>query len=99
MGLKVSSLHEAIEIAKNAGFEGLEIGVHEVANLIDAHGVEHVRAIFKDAGIRAAGWGLPVDWRGAEDRWKAGLAELPRLAQAASAIGSDRCFTWVMPCS
>src|SRR5690242_19969894 len=82
-----------------AGFQGVEFNVGEVANLIDQHGAEHVRRMFSDAGLKPAGFGLPTDWRGDEAKWRTGLAELPRLAKAAQAIGCDRCMTWIMPCS
>jgi len=99
MGLRVNSLQEAIDVAKGAGFEGVEFGIQEVANLIDQHGVDHVRTMFSDAGIKPAGWGMPIDWRGDEAAWRKGLEELPRLAKAAQAIGCGRTMTWIMPCS
>jgi sugar phosphate isomerase/epimerase len=40
-----------------------------------------------------------VDWRGEEATWQKGLEALPRLAQAAAAIGGTRTMTWIMPCS
>src|SRR5437762_946681 len=99
VGLHPSNLQEAIDIAKKAGFEGLEFSAEEVAGLIDQHGAEHVRRMFSDAGIRPAGFGLPVEWRKDEAIWRSGLEKLPRQAAAAAAIGSDRCPTWVLPMS
>lgn len=99
MGVRVGNLQEAIDIAAAAGFEGVEFSAHEVAALIDAQGVDSVRRMFSNAGLKPAGWGLPVDWRGEEKRWQEGMDELPRLAQAAQAIGCGRTMTWIMPCS
>jgi sugar phosphate isomerase/epimerase len=99
MGIRVSNLQEAINVAREAGFGGVEFGIHEVANLIDEHGADHVKRMFADAGLKPAGWGLPVDWRGDEAKWKDGLKDLPRLAKAAQAVGCGRTMTWVMPCS
>lgn len=99
MGMRVSNLEEAIKLAKDAGFEGVEFGIHEVANLIDERSAEAVRTMFTDAGIKPAGWGMPVDWRGDEAKWRAGLEELPRLAKASQAIGCDRTMTWILPSS
>lgn len=99
MGLRVSNLQEAIDVARKAGFDGVEVPIHEVADLVDRDGADKARALFTDSGIRPAGWGLPVDWRGDESSWKRDLEALPRLAKAAAAIGCDRTSTWIMPCS
>lgn len=99
IGVRTQTLDESIAAAKLGGFEGVEFNVREVAALVDEHGAEAVRARFADAGLRPAGWGLPVDWRGGEEQWQKGLQDLPRLAQAAAAIGCARGMTWVLPCS
>lgn len=97
VGLHPKNLEEAIQIAADAGFKGVEISVHEVARLVEERGAEAVRALFDKAGIFPAGWGLPVEWRRDEDTWKADLQALPRLAAAAREIGCTRTSTWVMP--
>src|SRR2546423_11650310 len=99
LGQRVNSLQEGIDLAKSAGFEGVEFSAHEVADLIDAHGPEHVKRMFSSAGIRPAAFGLPTEWRGDEAKWRQGLEELPRLAGAARAIGCPPAMTWVMPLS
>src|SRR5687767_6322249 len=99
VGLRPANLQDALEMAKKAGFEGLEYNAGEMAALIDQKGADSVRKMFSDTGIRPAGFGLPVEWRKDEVTWRAGLEKLPREAAAAAAIGNDRCPTWVMPCS
>src|SRR5437879_806748 len=99
MGITTNNLQEAIEVASKAGFEGVEFSIHEAASLIDKHGVDHVRGMFARAVFKTAGWGMPVDWRGNDAKRQAGLAELPRLAKAAQALGCGRTMTWIMPCS
>jgi sugar phosphate isomerase/epimerase len=99
LGIEVNSLQEAIDVAKAAGFDGVEFNAAEVADLVDRHGADHVKALFDGAGLKPAGWGLPTDWRGDEAKWKAGLEELPRLTKAARAVGGFRTMTWIMPCS
>ena len=99
IGVRAGTLDEALAAAKAGGFDGVEFSPASVADLIDSEGAEAVRARFTEAGIKPAGWGLPVEWRGTEEKWREGLAELPRLAQAAAAIGGTRVSTWVMPCS
>src|SRR5947199_6464613 len=99
VGMHPASLQEAIHLAKSAGFEGIEFNAEEAANLIAQHGLDHVKQMFSESGIKPAGWGLPVEWRKDDATWQQGLEKLPRQAQAAAAIGCDRCYTWVMPCS
>ena len=99
IGVKTSSLEEGLTAAQMGGFEGLEFAAGQVADLVDQRGADAVMRMFTDAGIRPAAFGLPVDWRSTEANWRRDLEPLPRLAKAAAAIGVDRTFTWVMPCS
>ena len=99
IGVKAASLDEALEAAKIGGFGGVEINPVEIAGLVETQGQEAVMARFIAAGIAPAGFGLPTEWRGSEDAWRAGLNDLPRLAAAAAAIGATRVMTWIMPCS
>ena len=99
INVSAGSLKEGIAAAKIGGFEGVEFSASEIANLVDEKGAEAVTAIFAEAGIKPAGWGLPVDWRGDEGKWRQGLEELPRLAKAAAAIGCGRTMTWILPFS
>lgn len=95
VGVKTSSLQDAIDKASRHGFGGVEFNPAEVAAL----GPESARAMYDATCLEPAGWGLPVDWRTTEEKWREGLAALPDLAKAAAAIGGTRCMTWVMPCS
>lgn len=99
IGVRAGTLDEALAAAKMGRFGGVEFSPSQAADLISAEGAEAARTRFTEAGIKPAGWGLPVEWRGSEEKWREGLAELPRLAQAAAAVGGTRVSTWVMPCS
>ena len=99
IGVRAGTLDEGIAAAKTGGFGGVEFNPGEVADLIAAQGVEAARDKFAVSGLQPAGWGLPTDWRGSEESWRAGINDLPRLAQAASSIGGTRVSTWIMPCS
>jgi sugar phosphate isomerase/epimerase len=89
-------MSDAIAKAKSAGFKGVEINAGEAADLIDKEGVDAVRARFTQAGVKAAGWGLPTNWRQDDAAFQADLAKLPRLAKAAAALGATRTFTWIL---
>ena len=97
--VSAANLDDALAAAKAGGFSGVEINPSEIADIIEASGKSAVAAKFTDAGIKPAAFGLPVEWRGAEDAWRSGLNTLPRLAEAAAAIGATRTMTWIMPCS
>jgi sugar phosphate isomerase/epimerase len=95
--VRPGSLQVAMELARRGGFEGLEFNVREIADLVDQRGAEQVRGLFAQSGLKPAGFGLPVDWRAEESKWRTGLEDLPRLAQAAAGIGATRTFTWILP--
>ncbi len=99
IGVRAGNLSNAIALAAQHGFAGVEFSPQEVATLIDEQGVEAVKDLFAGANVKPAGWGLPTDWRGPEEKWRAELHDLPRLAKAAAAIGGTRVSTWIMPCS
>lgn len=73
IGIRGLSLQEAIALAGEAGFAGLDFNIREAATLAEARGVGYVRALFAGAGIRRGQWGLPVAWR-QDDLWAADLS-------------------------
>lgn len=97
IGVRPANLIEAIAMAKHGGFGGVEFSAHEVADLVEQQDADAVRTLFHSAGIHPAAFGLPTDWRTSDENWHRGLSELPRLAQAAAAIGGMRTMTWIMP--
>lgn len=96
LGLKVGSLREAIQIAAEAGYQGVEVNIGEVATLMEQHGDDYVKDLFAEAGIQPAGWGLPVKWNGTEDEWRDGLEKLAFHAKVAQKIGCRRTMTWIL---
>jgi len=99
IGVSAETLETRIEAAQIGGFDGVEVNPSEIADLVEMHGKNAVIAKFAEAGIVPAGFGLPVEWRGSQDAWEEGLNNLPRLAEAAAAVGALRTMTWIMPCS
>lgn len=99
VGVSAGNLDARIQAAQIGGFGGVEIDPSEIAGLVETQGRSAVVDKFAGAGIKPAAFGLPVEWRGSEDAWRASLNDLPRLAEAAAAIGVTRTMTWIMPCS
>lgn len=94
IGVRVD-FEQKVALAKQAGFEGLEIDLAEVK----AYGIKEARALLDSAGLVPAGTGLPVDWQGAEEKYRRTLNELSAWADLAHEFGLDRFVTWVPPCS
>ena len=96
IGIRGLTLQEAIDLAAAAGFQGVTFDIREAKALADAHGVEHVRAMFAEKGVRPAVWSAPVQWTNDEQR-DAQLAALPPLADLAAELGAPRTTTGIMP--
>ena len=96
IGIKNLTLAETIALAKEAGFQGVNFEVREAKALADEHGIASVKALFDDAGIKPAGFGLPVNWQNDELR-DAQIAELPALAEVALALGASNSLSGIMP--
>jgi sugar phosphate isomerase/epimerase len=93
IGIRGLSLPETIELAQKTGFDGVEFSIREAATLADAHSVDHVRDLFRNAGVLSGHWGLPVAWN-KDDQWEQDLEQLPQLAALARDLGSTRTVTW-----
>src|SRR5436190_16941015 len=98
VGIRASFI-EGMDLAKGAGYEGVDLSVSEAARLAQEHSVQWVREQVAERGLRLGGWGLPVNWRGDEAAFQADLAKLPDQAQLAQALGCTRCMTWILPFS
>ena len=96
---KPGNLRDAIALAKKHGFGGVEFNPRDVRSIDGEFGAGTVRGWFEEAGVRPAGFGLPVEWRRDEAKWREGLEGLPALARAAASLGCKRCMTWILPSS
>jgi sugar phosphate isomerase/epimerase len=86
------SLADTVALAAATGYAGIDFNIREAAGLAASTGLDHVRSLFNDAGVRPGLWSLPVAWR--EDRWRDDLEELPRLATLGRDLGCTRTATW-----
>jgi len=87
------SFADAAGLAAQYGFEGywFDAGLDFVGD------PDKVKALLDRHGLRAAGFGLPVEFRMGDDIYKEGMAKLPALLDFAEKIGAARCATWIMP--
>lgn len=98
IGIK-ATLAEGLALAREAGFEGLDFSIREVTDLVEKNGIDFVRHLFAEHGLRGGGWGMPVNFRKDEATLREELAALPRLAETAQALGWTRTATWILPFS
>lgn len=98
IGIRMA-LQEAIKLAAETGFEGLEFDISEAADLADRHGATYVKELFVASGIHIGNWGFPVEFRRDDATYQADMAGLSRLARAAQRLGATRCATWMLPFS
>jgi sugar phosphate isomerase/epimerase len=96
IGVK-SDLAGALALAKQYGFQAIDLPMGEMLRIADAQGVTAVAKLFSDAGVGYGPWGLPTDWRSDEEKLRQGLAELPRYAALGQQLGATRVNTWVTP--
>lgn len=96
IGIKGVTLEESIDLAANAGFDGVWFDIKEAKSLADQHGVDHVRDLFASKGVRPGGWGAPVRWQDDAQR-DADLEALKPLAELGVALGNPFTTTGIMP--
>jgi sugar phosphate isomerase/epimerase len=84
---------EAIEVAAEAGFDGVDLLVRDIVESGDD--VTALRRRMDDLGLRGGGWTLPMNWKNDEAAFEADLAKLPRHAEVAARLGLTRTGTWV----
>lgn len=90
---------EGLDLAAELGFEGVDVPIGKAAEMVDQGAGAAFQALYSERGLQMGPWGVPVNWRGSEAEWRAGLAELPRLAAAGRAVGATRVATWIPPSS
>lgn len=90
IGVRVD-LARAAELAARYGFDAVHVSIGEVAEL----GVERARDALAAAGVRAAAFGLPLDYRQPEAGFTAQLTALAGHCRLAQALGITRTSTWI----
>ena len=88
---------EALDLARRTGWEGMDLPSTEALQLADQRGIAAVSELYAQSGLRAGGWGLPLNWR--EPYEQAALQLLERQAALAQKLECTRCYTWLLPFS
>jgi len=98
IGLSIP-LEEALDLARANGFAALDLSIADLRERAARTSVQEIKGAFGVAGVRPGAWGLPVNFRGDDGVYHAGLAELPHAAALAQELGSPWCSTWLLPFS
>ncbi|MEN9937117.1 MAG: hypothetical protein RLZZ387_3696 [Chloroflexota bacterium] len=92
-----ADLRTSLALARQTGWEGIDLPVTEAVQLARATSADEVAGLFTQAGIRAGGWGLTVEWRKPYEQ--AALTALAEQAALAQRLGCTRVSTWLLPFS
>ncbi len=88
---------EIIELALTYGFSGMDLDAADFASRAKHHGMEYALRLISSAGVRLGQFRLPIEWDVDDDQFKASMAKLPWIAEAAAAAGCTRCIATVAP--
>ena len=87
---------EIIDFAGRLGFEAVEPVLQFLAQA-SAEELASVKAKMEQLGLSWSCANLTVDFRGSEERFQAGLKDLPELARVLQRAGVDRLGTYIRP--
>jgi sugar phosphate isomerase/epimerase len=94
-----ASFFETAELAKVGGFEGIDLDINEMTEILKTKSIDEIKNINREKGLKLGGWVLPVDYRGNESKFQEDLEKLPTVAQMARELGWLRVITWIFPSS
>ncbi len=96
IGLRGLSLEESIDLAANAGFDGVWFDIAEAKAIADDKGVDYVKDLFASKGVKPGGWGATVRWQDDAHR-DADLEALKPLAALGVELGNPFTTSGIMP--
>ncbi|MBM3265321.1 MAG: sugar phosphate isomerase/epimerase [candidate division Zixibacteria bacterium] len=94
-----ATLSEALEMAQAHGFGGVDFSIVEAFNMAKTASPDDVKDLLIRTGCTFGGWGVPVNFRGDEQKWKEEIGWLRQYAAFAQKLGAERALTGVMPFS
>ena len=86
---------DVAEIGAKAGYEGYFFDIVGDSQIP----VEETKEILAKYNWKAGGFALPLEFRTDEKTFEEGFAKLEDYVKYASAIGANRCVTWIFPFS
>lgn len=93
----VDDLTSYLDIAKDAGFETVEVKDAWIDAAVSETGDLSVRKAFESRNLTLANFGLPVNFQDGEDDYQRDLALLPAFAESRLTLGATRCTAFLWP--
>lgn len=94
----VGKLENFVVLASKYGFGAVDSGGSSLLELMDAKGgADGANQFLAQHKVQIGTVGLPVEWRQSEEKFRDGLKNLVRDAEAAQALGCTTCCTYVLP--
>ncbi len=90
---------EVIELALTYGFKGLDVDMVDIAKRVERHGQKHAFRFIESARLKVGGFELPVRLAAEDADYETDLSRLEPVAEAAAALGAQRCFVILAPAS
>jgi sugar phosphate isomerase/epimerase len=87
---------EAVELAHAHGFESVAPDAAYLGRLSDSQ-LHELLGEMKAKHVAMGAASLPVDFRGEEGKFRAGMKDLPGFARALERAGATRVGTWIRP--
>lgn len=97
------SLRKVLKLAKESGYDAIEMRMEAISEMVKAKSVSYVKDIFAEYGIKPAAWQMPdcfweaeyeYSWRSDEAKYQKLLEVLPFFAQIARDLECPNAFTW-----
>ncbi len=94
IGVRATNAREAIAAARIGGFQGIELTAPDTSALAAEIGLDGLRALLKDAGVRPAAWPLGLNLRNINADWQ---EQLRRAAETMAALDCRRVTQVIFP--
>lgn len=94
-----TNLRESLRLATIGGFEGVDLPVEEVLELVEKYSPDYVKGMYDSFNIKIGGWGLPVKIYSEEEKFKEGIENLKKFCRIADEIGAKRIISGIKPFS
>ena len=95
LGFRGRLLKDDVSLALENAYEGINFNIAE--EYLNDSDPGKIKELLQKSNLKPGGFGLPVDFRNAEEKYEENFAKLPDYCKYAKEIGMDRCITWIFP--
>lgn len=92
-----ASFDAFLQAASTAGFGAVEAGLGNLEEYVRASSAAALVQELRDRGLKLGSGGVPVNWQGTEEQFRADMDALPGRLELCRQVGLDRLCTWVPP--